>query len=134
MRNFKKNLALILCIVLIAATALFATGCINGDIESPETTDSASDNADTTVLDTTEKADDEKSNVLGEGKTQFTFKVVDKNGNETVFTNALWERPKLPEGEKEMPRVPGRGLTEIDDYDTPLALELLINHVGDCYE
>ena len=86
MRNFKKNLALILCIVLIAATALFATGCINGDIESPETTDSASDNADTTVLDTTEKADDEKSNVLGEGKTQFTFKVVDKNGNETVFT------------------------------------------------
>ena len=56
------------------------------------------------------------------------------NGNETVFTNALWSRPQLPEGETEKPKVPGQGLTVIEDYDTPLALELLINHVGDCYE
>lgn len=64
----------------------------------------------------------------------YTQKGQTVNGNETVFTNALWERPELPEGEKEAPKVPGRGLTEIEDYDTPLALELLINHVGDCYE
>ena len=63
----------------------------------------------------------------------YTQKGQTVNGNETEFTNALWERPKLPEGEK-APKVPGQGLTEIDDYDTPLALELLINHVGDCYE
>ena len=79
MRNFTKIFALILCIVLIAATALFATGCKKTEGEAPETTDSV-----TTAADTTEKAKDE--NVLGEGETQFTFKVVDKDGNETVFT------------------------------------------------
>lgn len=79
MRNFKRIFALILCIVLIAATALFAQGCKKTEGESPETTDSV-----TTAADTTEKAED--TNVLGEGEKQFTFKVVDKEGKETVFT------------------------------------------------
>lgn len=79
MRNFKKIFALILCIVLVAAVALFAQGCKKTEGESPETTDSV-----TTAADTTEKADD--TNVLGEGEKQFTFKVVDKEGKETVFT------------------------------------------------
>lgn len=79
MRNFTKILALILCMVLIAAAALFATGCKKTAGETPDTTD-----ANTTVADTTEKEDD--SNVLGEGENQFTFKVVDIDGNETVFT------------------------------------------------
>ena len=79
MRNFKRIFALILCIVLIAAVALFAQGCKKTEGESPETTDSV-----TTAADTTEKAED--TNVLGEGEKQFTFKVVDKEGKETVFT------------------------------------------------
>ena len=79
MRNFKRIFALILCIVLVAAVALFAQGCKKTEGESPETTDSV-----TTAADTTEKAEDE--NVLGEGEKQFTFKVVDKEGKETVFT------------------------------------------------
>ena len=42
----------------------------------------------TTVQDTTvaDDSEDEDDNVLGEGENQFTFKVVDKEGNETVFT------------------------------------------------
>ena len=79
MRNFKRFIALILCIVLIAATALFATGCKKTEGEAPDTTDAV-----TTAADTTEKAEDD--NVLGEGEKQFTFLVVDKEGNETVFT------------------------------------------------
>ena len=79
MRNFTKIFALILCIVLIAATALFATGCKKTEGETPETNDAV-----TTAADTTEKAEDD--NVLGEGEKQFTFKVVDGEGNETVFT------------------------------------------------
>lgn len=79
MRNFTKIFALILCIVLIAATALFATGCKKTEGETPETNDAV-----TTAADTTEKAEDD--NVLGEGEKQFTFKVVDGEGNETVYT------------------------------------------------
>lgn len=90
MRNFKRFIALILCIVLIAAVALCANGCKKNVVENetPVTTDAADNtadtNADTTVADTTDKAEEE--NVLGEGEKQFTFLVVDKEGNETVFT------------------------------------------------
>jgi len=83
-KTLKRMLALFLCTVLIAATALFATGCKNSEKETPDTTDKVTTEADTTVSDTTA---DEKGGktVLGEGKTQFTFKVVDKDGNETLF-------------------------------------------------
>ncbi len=56
------------------------------------------------------------------------------NGDETVFTNGLWERPELPEGETEAPKMPGRGLVELFDYETPLDAGVMINHVGDCFE
>lgn len=79
MRNFKRILTLILCMVLIAAAALYATGCKSGEAESPKTTDSV-----TTVADTTENADE--LNILGEGENHFTFKVVDIDGNEKVYT------------------------------------------------
>ncbi len=76
MRNFKRILLLILCIVLVAAVALFVQGCKNNKGENPETTDAVTTSADTT---------EESVSELGEGKNQFTFKVVDKGGNETVF-------------------------------------------------
>lgn len=81
--NFKKIVALILCVVLVAAMALMTTGCKNATEETPETTDATTTVQDTTVADDSEDEDD---NVLGEGENQFTFKVVDKEGNETVFT------------------------------------------------
>ena len=63
MTSFKRILSLLLCVVLIAVMALFATGCGAEKPEAPESTEAA------TVL--TEK--------------QFTFKVTDVDGNETVF-------------------------------------------------
>lgn len=68
-----RFLSFFLCIVLIAALALFASGCgdtsSTPDSNTPETNDAL--NNDVTVL--------------GEGETQFTFLVVDGEGKETAF-------------------------------------------------
>lgn len=72
MTRTKKALSFILCIVLIAAIALFTTAC--NDNKATDTT--------TTEVSTTEAP---KATVLGEGKTQFTITVTDLEGNETVF-------------------------------------------------
>ena len=67
-----KSLSLFLCLLLTVAMTLSAIGCNNnsnsGAVTSNETTAVSSG-----------------SNVLGEGKTKFTFMVVDKDGNETEF-------------------------------------------------
>ena len=68
--SMKKILSCFLCMVLIAAMALFATGC----------NDNAASSAPASSV--VSAVDD---GVLGEGKTQFTFTVVDKDGNETEF-------------------------------------------------
>lgn len=84
MRNLKRLIALILCIVFIAATALFATGCTERGAETPETTDAATTAADAPADDTT--AADGGVTELGEGEKQFSFTVVDGDGNETVYS------------------------------------------------
>ena len=66
--QMKKLLSRILCMVLIAAMALFATGC--GDKAYNET-------LMTTVY--------ESGSVIGEGNTSFTFTVSDIDGNESAF-------------------------------------------------
>lgn len=58
-KRFSQSLSLILCVVLIAAMALFAAGC--GD------------------------NNDAQGNVLGEGDTGFTFTVTDAGGKETTY-------------------------------------------------
>ena len=65
-KNNKKITSLLLCMMLIVAMALTA-GCG----EKKQSDDSAGQEVST--------------NVLGEGKTQFTFTVVDKDGKETAF-------------------------------------------------
>ena len=65
----KRLLSLLLCMVLIAATALTFVSCKN-----------EGDKVDTTV---SEKPQD---NVLGEGNTSFTFVVRDIDGSEKSFT------------------------------------------------
>lgn len=72
--NVTKTLSLILCTVLIAAMALFTTGC--------------SDNTQT--KESTMEADREivpggAVPVLGEGETVFMFSVFDLEGRETAF-------------------------------------------------
>lgn len=77
MKNFKKSLSLILCIVLIAATALFATGCKDNT--------TSTDPAVTTTAPVASSAASAEVNVLGEGKTVFDFTVTDFDGKETAF-------------------------------------------------
>lgn len=86
MRHLKRIISLILCIVLVAAVALFANGCKNGEVESPDTTDTYVSGTDKADGESDGKTEEEEATVVGEGETQFTFKVVDKDGKETVFT------------------------------------------------
>jgi len=65
MNNVKKTLSLIVCIVLIAALALFTIGCSGKKTES-----------DMPVL---------EGGKIGEGSTSFAFTVVDPEGKETKF-------------------------------------------------
>ncbi len=70
MTRIRRALLFVVCMVLIAATALFATGCGNNASETAEPT--------TVTM--------ENGAVLGEGAKQFTFTVVDGEGNETTAT------------------------------------------------
>ena len=65
-----KSLSLAVCIVLIAATALFTAGCNDNKVTS-EPTSSQTTSSQATASE------------LGEGKTDFTFKVTDLDGKET---------------------------------------------------
>ena len=67
--QMKRLLSFVLCMVLIAAIALTAAGCGS---KSAEPTQGA------TAVYT-------DSQTLGQGKTQFTFTVADKDGNELTF-------------------------------------------------
>lgn len=68
--SLQKVLSFLLCIVLIAAMALGTIGC-----------------SDTTANDTaTTVGTMENGKVYGEGSTEFTFTVVDTEGNETQAT------------------------------------------------
>ena len=50
----------------------------------------------------------------------------------TVFTNSIWKRPETPtQGKK--PKTPGE-VVNIEEYETPLGVEITINHVGDCFD
>ena len=70
MTRIRRALLFVVCMVLIAATALFATGCGNNASETAQPT--------TVTM--------ENGAVLGEGAKQFTFTVVDGEGNETTAT------------------------------------------------
>lgn len=80
--KFSSLLSLLICIALITATALFATSCSDNQTPSTESTTAADET--TTVAD--ESTSEAEATVVGEGETQFTFTVVDADGNETVFT------------------------------------------------
>lgn len=75
MTGFKKALSLLLALVLIAAMALFTAGCNND-----------SKDVSSVPSEPTSSVASQQSNVLGNGKTAFTFKAVDATGKETVYT------------------------------------------------
>ncbi len=75
MTRSKKALSFILCIVLIAAIALFTTACNDNKTDDTTTTTNG-------AVSTTEVS---KATILGKGETKFNFTVTDLEGNETVF-------------------------------------------------
>jgi len=63
----------------------------------------------------------------------YTLSNVEVKAGVTTFTNRLWERPEEPtQGKK--PKNPGNPVITIDEYDTPLGVDVIINHVGDCFD
>ncbi len=76
MTRSRKALSFILCIVLIAAIALFTTACNDNKTNDDTTTTTNS------AVSTTESPE---ATVLGEGKTKFNFTVTDLEGKETAF-------------------------------------------------
>lgn len=72
--RFNKLLSLLLCIVLIAAMALFTSGCKDTNLDTTSNTTAETSNVS-----------QNESNVLGEGEKQFTFIVTDADGNDTNY-------------------------------------------------
>ena len=54
-------------------------------------------------------------------------------GNVTIFTNTIRRRKDGDNPGGKLPDGPG-DTVRIDDYDTPLGVEIMINHVGDCFD
>lgn len=54
-----------------------------------------------------------------------------------TFTNRVWERPVEYTGQGKQPKTIKKAVKsteDILDYDTPLGVEIMINHVGDCFD
>ena len=84
MTRIKKPLSFILCIVLIAAIALFTTGCNDNTIETPENETTQ----DAEVISTAVPEEDStelQMQEIGEGEKSFVFTVTDADGTETAF-------------------------------------------------
>ena len=72
-KNNKKLVSWLLCMMLIVAMALTTVGCGTDEQNGGQPAAENASSADSNVT------------VLGEGKTQFSFTVVDKAGNATEF-------------------------------------------------
>ena len=63
----------------------------------------------------------------------YTLQNTATEGNTSVFTNARWERPPVEEAKKPK-KAPGNMFFIFEEYETPLGVEIMINHVGDCFD
>jgi hypothetical protein len=63
----------------------------------------------------------------------YSLKNVKEENNTMVFTNVLWDRPDTPTGGRK-PKTTGDTWLIFEEYDTPLGVEVVINHVGDCFD
>ena len=55
------------------------------------------------------------------------------NGDMTTFTNKVVKLVKVP-ADQPQPKVPGAIWFIFEEYDTALGGDILINHVGDCFD
>lgn len=82
--SMRKLLSFVLCIVLIAAMALLATGCSN-KTETPETPETSATAGQTQTTQATQAPVSAEVIEKGEGKTAFSFEVTDLDGTTTKF-------------------------------------------------
>ena len=87
MKEIKKSLSLIFCMMLIVAMALFTSGCNDKVIKTPKVQESEDSGKEEAVEEQPQETQNnsEEITVLGEGETKFLFTVVDKEGSETFF-------------------------------------------------
>lgn len=84
--NMRKLLSFILCIVLIAAMALLATGCSdNKPVETPKTEATTAPTEKPEATEATKAPAPAEVIEKGEGKTSFNFEVTDLDGKTTKF-------------------------------------------------
>ena len=57
---------------------------------------------------------------------------VEQNGTVTTIHNTAWAREEAPVATAL--RRPGNQFYVFEDYETPLGVEIMINHVGDCFD
>ena len=81
--SMRKLLSFVLCIVLIAAMALFATGC-SDKAETPKETQATTE-ATQAATEATQAPATTEVIEKGEGKTSFNFEVTDIDGKTTKF-------------------------------------------------
>ena len=63
----------------------------------------------------------------------YTLTGVKEDAGSMTFTNTIWERPEKPAAGK-TPKTAGETWYFFEEYDTPLGVEVIINHVGDCFD
>ena len=51
----------------------------------------------------------------------------------TTFTNTIIKQKEPTPGTK-TPKRPGTPLETLEEYETPLGVDIIINHVGDCFD
>lgn len=52
----------------------------------------------------------------------------------TTIINRVYEILPPPDDGTKPPKLPGKPVAVIEDYGTPLGLEVSINHCGDCFD
>ena len=88
MKQIKKSLSFIFCMMLIMAIALFTSGCNDKKAETPKVQEvGGSGESEEPVEENSQNTDavSENVTVLGEGESRFLFTVVDQEGGETFF-------------------------------------------------
>lgn len=63
----------------------------------------------------------------------YTLESAKEQGGTMTFTNRAWKRPENPP-KGGTPKTRGTTVTTLEDYDTPLGIDVMINHVGDCFD
>ena len=63
----------------------------------------------------------------------YRMESVATEGTATTFTNQVIIIPETPP-QRRTPRRPTAPLEPFEEYDTPLGVDVMINHVGDCFD